>query len=91
MGTHIPYGGIQVSAYDPDVGANDGDGIVWVMLVVRDVDTGRWLTARREFWSTYDWGLRLRGGRSYELSAYAISWDRQGPRWSVNSITVHAD
>ncbi len=89
--SRIPYGGIQVTAHDPDIGTEDGDGIRWVMLVVRDVDTGCWIRARREFWSTYDFGLRLRSGRSYVLSAYALSSRSAGRGWSVTSITVNVE
>ena len=85
---HIPYGGIQVTAHDPDVGVDDGDGIRWVMLVVRDADHGWWMRARREFWPTYDFGLRLRSGRSYQLTAYAVSSRDAGRGWSSTSITV---
>ena len=88
--TRVPYGGINLVAYDPDVGTNDGDGIRFVALVLSDAKTGRFLGARREYWSTYDWGLRLRSGRSYVLTAYAVSDDGVGCVWSKASITITA-
>jgi hypothetical protein len=84
----IPYGGINVVANDPDAGQNDGDGIRWVTLVLSDTETGRFLGARREYWSTYDWGLRLRSNRSYTLTVYAVSERGAGGGWSSTSITV---
>ncbi len=84
----IPYGGINVVAHDPDAGTADGDGIRWVTLVLTDAETGYFLGARREYWSTYDWGLRLRSGRSYVLTAYAVSDRSAGGGWSHTSITV---
>lgn len=86
-----PYGGINVVAYDPDAGTSDGDGIRWVTLVLHDAETGRFLGARREYWSTYDWGLRLRSGRSYTLTAYAVSKRDAGRGWSRTSITITAE
>ena len=87
----IEYGGINLTAHDPDAGTNDGDGIRWVTLVLTDADTGHFLGARREYRSTYDWGLSLRSGRSYTLTAYAISDRSAGGGWSQASITITAD
>ncbi len=87
----VPYGGLRVGAYDPDAGTADGDGIRWVLLVLRDAETGRFLGARREYWTTYDWGLRLRSGRTYTLTAYAVSDRAAGGGWSKTSITVTAE
>lgn len=87
----VPYGGLNVIAYDPDAGSADGDGIRWVTMVLKDAKTGRFLGARREYWSTYDWGLRLRSGRSYTLTAYAVSSRGAGGGWSSSTITVTAE
>ncbi|MEL7156971.1 MAG: M12 family metallopeptidase [Actinomycetota bacterium] len=87
----VPYGGIRIGAYDPDAGNRDGDGIRWVTLVLRDGETGRFLGARREYWSTNDWGVRLRSGRTNTLTAYAVSDRSAGGGWSKTSITVTAE
>jgi hypothetical protein len=87
----VPYGGINVGAFDPDAGSADGDGIRWVTLVLTDAETGRFIGARREYWSTYDWGLLLRSGRAYTLTAYAVSDRSAGGGWSRTSITVTAE
>ena len=87
----VRYGGINVRAFDPDVGTEDGDGIRWVTLVLSDAETGRFLGARREYRDTYDWGLRLRRDRSYTLTAYAVSNRDGGRGWSSTSITVDTE
>lgn len=89
IGQRVPYGGINVIANDPDAGSADGDGIRWVTLVLSEAGTGRFIGARREYWSTYDWGLRLRPDRSYTLTAYAVSDWSAGGGWSKTSVTVH--
>ncbi len=91
MARRLPYGGLQVGAYDANVGTNDGDGIRYVVVVLSDAETGRYLGARREFRSTYDFGVRLTPGRSYTFTAYARAHRSAGGGYSVTSITVTAE
>lgn len=86
----IAYGGLRISAHDPDVGTADGDGIRWVSLIVRDADTGDFLGATREYEPTYDWGLTLDAGRRYVLTAYAVSDVAAGGTWTKTTIVVTA-
>ncbi|MEM9131833.1 MAG: M12 family metallopeptidase [Actinomycetota bacterium] len=86
----INYGDLQISAHDPDVGTNNGDGIRWVSLVVSDADTGDFLGATREYEATYDWGLTLDAGRRYVLTAYAVSDLEAGGTWTKTTIVVTA-
>ncbi len=86
----IAYGGLRISAHDPDVGTADGDGIRWVSLIVRDADSGDFLGATREYEPTYDWGLTLDSGRRYLLTAYAVSDLAAGGTWTKTTIVVTA-
>jgi len=82
------YGDIQVNANDPDAGTSDGDGIQYVTLLISR--NGRVLGGRREYRSTYDFGLRLRRGRTYTLTAIAKSTAEAGGTESRTSVTVTA-
>jgi len=82
------YGQIRVNAFDADVGTSDGDGIQSVTLVISR--NGRRLATRREVASTYDFGLNLRRGRRYTLSAVAQSTAAAGGTRTITSVTVTA-
>ena len=89
--SRLAYGELQIRANDPDAGAEDGAGIRWVTLVLSDAETGQFVAARREFRSTYDWGIYLRSGGRYTLTAYVVSTSSAGGGWSKASVTVTAE
>ena len=82
------YGDIVVGAFDPDAGTSDGDGIRSVTVVLSDPETGRRIAGRTEYRTLYEYGARLRSGRTYTLTAYARSSSSAGGGWSSTSVTV---
>ncbi len=85
------YGEIQIGASDANIGTEDGDGIRWVTLVLSDPESGRVYGMRREYFTSYDWGARLRPGKQYTFTAYAKATAEAGGGWSKASVTVTAE
>ena len=87
----VPYGAIRVTAFDRDVGRDNGNGIQRVVLTVRNAATGNIVVRRTERWAPYDFAVTLKQGR-YTLNARAKSTTRAGGTWSKKtSITVTVD
>ncbi len=58
----LTYGSIQVLAFDPDIGFDDGDGIAFVSLVITDQSSGQVVAASGEYEAPFNFGVDLPPG-----------------------------
>ncbi len=86
----LTYGSIQVKAFDPGAGTQNGAGIDSVEMIIIDTATDTVVAARSEYWPTYDFGPDLPDG-DYELVATAHSSWWAGGTSSTVSIMITID